>query len=425
VRTARHPEPRRRRPRAPSLLDATAQALAALGANRLRSALGALAIAAAVATMALVVTALDGLAQYARSNAARAFGSDTFVIAQIASPGRLSRREIERKLSRNPAVRRSDVRFLDRHGGDMVVYAPSTQRAADVIAGSRRFEYAAVTGTGAELAGIRDLGIVYGRFFQRDEEVRAAQVAVIGHEVAAALFPGASAIGRTIRLAGRGFVVIGVQGPLGTSGGASLDRYVWIPLQAFERAFGPPATLQVFARATETSHTLAAEDRARATMRARRQLAPGVEDTFDVLSPDAARSFVLALSERVGIAALPISIMALLAAVVVVTNTVLVSVSQRTREIGVRRAVGASRRQIMREVLAESTLVAIAGGAVGLAGVGIVVALAARASALDLELTMATAAWSLAASTASGLLAGWYPAHRAVRADVIDAIRVE
>jgi putative ABC transport system permease protein len=410
---------------APTLRDAAGQAAAALAANRLRSALGALAIAAAVATMALVVTALDGLGAYARANAARAFGSDTFVIAQIASPGRVSRRELERKLARNPVVRRSDLRFLERHAAGRVIYAPSAQRPGDVIAGARRYEFAAVTGTGADLADIRELGIVEGRFFRRDEEVRAAQVAVLGHDVAATLFPGTSALGRTIRLAGRGFAVIGVQGPLGTSGGASLDRYVWIPLQAFERAFGPPASLQIFARAVEADLTLEAEDHARATMRARRRLGPGVEDTFDVLSPDAARSFVLALSERIGIAALPISIMALLAAIVVVTNTVLVSVSQRTREIGVRRAVGASRRQIVREVLAESTLVALAGGLVGLAVVWALVEVAARASGVALAMAPATAAWSLAAATTSGLLAGWYPARRAVRVDVIDAIRVE
>ncbi|MCL4849231.1 MAG: ABC transporter permease [Acidobacteria bacterium] len=416
-RTARHPWA--------GLVDATVQALAALRANRLRSALGGLAIAVAVATMTIVVTALDGVAEYARVNAARAFGSETFVVAQVASAGRVSRRDLERKLSRNPPVRRTDVRFLDRFSAGTVLYAPNAQRAADVTAGGRRYEYAAVTGTSAEIAAIRDLGIAEGRFFRKDEETRAAQVAIIGHEVATTLFPATDPLGEVVRIAGRGFEVIGVQGPLGTSGGASLDRYVWVPLQAFERAFGPPATLQVFARAVAPGRAADAEDRARATMRARRQLGSGVDDTFDVLSPDAARGFVLVLSQRIGAAAFPISAMALLAAIVVVTNTVLVSVSQRTREIGVRRAVGASRSQIVREVLAESTLVALAGGAAGLAVVGVVVSVVSGVSGLDLTVRVSTVLWSLVASTASGLLAGWYPARRAVRIDVINAIRVE
>ena len=104
-------------------------------------------------------------------------------------------------------------------------------------------------------------------------------------------------------------------------------------------------------------------------MRARRRLRPGVADTFDLLSPTAARSFVSNLTERVGAAAFPLSAMALLASIVVVTNTTLVSVTQRTREIGVRRALGATRRQIVREVVLESTLIALVGGAAGLLAV--------------------------------------------------------
>ena len=164
-----------------------------------------------------------------------------------------------------------------------------------------------------------------------------------------------------MRVGGRLFEVVGVQSRLGTTAGASLDRYVWIPLTAFERVFGAPERCRSSpARATRPART-AAEDRTRATMRARRRLRPGVADTFDLLSPDAARGFVARLTERVGAAAVPLSAMALLASIVVVTNTTLVSVTQRTREIGVRRALGATRRQIVREVLLESTLVALVG----------------------------------------------------------------
>jgi putative ABC transport system permease protein len=117
--------------------------------------------------------------------------------------------------------------------------------------------------------------------------------------------------------------------------------------------------------------------------------------------------------------------MALLAAIIVVTNTVLVSVTQRTREIGVRRALGASRAQIMREVVAESALTTVIGGVAGLLVAAGLVAVAAPAIGLPLDVRVSTVALSLAASAASGLLAGWYPARRAIRLSVVEAMRVE
>lgn len=405
-------------------LDAILEAARACVANPLRSSLGALAIAVAVGTIALVVTGLDGFARYAQRASARAFGSDTFVLARVTT-GEVSRKELADKLARNPNVTRSDVRFLEKHAGGEAVYAPVAQRRADLTAGGRTFENASVNGTAAALVEIRDLAIARGRFITRDEEERAAQVAVIGADMAETLFPSQDPLGRLVRLAGRGFQVIGVQARQGTTGGVSLDAYVYVPLQAFERAFGARDSLQVFGRAPEPERTVAAEDRARTTMRARRQLRPGKADTFDILTPEAARGFVERLSERVGAAAAPISIMALLAAIVVVTNTTLVSVTQRTREIGVRRALGAARRHITVEVLAESTLLALAGGVVGLLVADGLLAVLSVPLGLDLPVRLSTVAWSLGAAGASGIVAGWYPARRASRIDVITAIRLE
>ncbi len=407
------------------ILEALRQALGSLRGYPLRTALGVLAILVAVATICVVVTALDGVREFARVSAERAFGSDTFVIAQVASTGQISRRELEEKLQRNLPIRRADVRFLERQNGGRVFYAPNVQRAAGVTRGSYEYENGAVTGTTADLVEIRDLGIVAGRFFDRDEDTRGSQVVVIGADVADALFPSGDPLGRSVRIAGRGFTVVGVQGKLGTSGGTSLDRYAWIPLIAFERAFGTPATLQVFARADGGRTVQEAEDIARTTMRARRSLAPGEADNFDILTPDSARGFVQRVTERIGVAAVPIAIMALLAAIVVVTNTTLVSVSQRTREIGVRRALGASRRQISSEVLAESLIVAIGGGTLGLAVVLVLASVVGEVAGLALAVRPSTMAWSVAASVFSGLAAGWYPARRAVMVDVITAIRTE
>jgi putative ABC transport system permease protein len=401
-----------------------AEALAALRWHPLRALLAALAMAAAVATTALVRTGLDALAQSARDASARAFGSDSFVILNVSTQD-ASRRELADKLARNPNITRADVRFLDRVSDGQVRYAATVQRQGDVVAGGRTFENAAINGTQASLFDIRDVGLERGRVFTREEDVAGAPVVVAGDAVVQTLFPGVDPLGRAVRLGGRRFVVVGVLARQGTGAGVSLDRYVWMPIGAFERAFGATPSVQVFAKPADLRQLQPGEDRARVSMRARRHLGPSKTDTFDIVTPEASRSFVSAITERVGAAALPISLMALVAAMLVVANTTLVSVTQRTREIGVRRAMGARRVHVLAETLAESVLVALVGGAIGL----FVAALALRAASgpvgLPLHLDVSTTLGSLGAAALAGLVSGWYPARRAAALDVVDAMRQE
>jgi putative ABC transport system permease protein len=406
------------------LRDAAAEAAAAARANTLRTLLAALATAAAVATIVVVVSGLEGVRRYATVAGARAFGSDTFVVTQVVT-GQLSRRELEERLARNPPIRPADTRFLERVAGDAVIYAPTAQRAGDIAAGNRTFEGAAISGTSDQLPDIREIDIGEGRFFTAAESTLDAQVAVIGADVADTLFPAGSALGQRIRIARRGFDVVGVVRRQGTAGGVTLDRYVYMPLGAFERAFGPAPSLQVFARAGGGGTQSAAEDRAYASMRARRQLAPGAADTFDIVTPQAARAFVLQVAQRIGAAALPISLMALMAAIVVVTNTVLVSVTQRMRDIGIRRALGAPRSRIMAEVLAESMITALIGGGLGVAAALAVLAAAAALTATPLPTSGSTIAAAVCAAAATGIVAGYLPARKAARLDVVAALRLE
>ena len=406
--------------RAQSLVEAASTVLR----NPLRSSLAAVAVAAAVATTAVVQTGLSALAQSARETSARAFGADTFVVARLAT-GSLSRRELAQKLTRNAPIARGDVRFLQRQADGRVEYAAAAQRAADVSRGALRFESASINGTEASLLRIRNIEVETGRFLSEQEDTSGAPVVVLGRAVSDRLFPTTDPIGQQVRIAGRAFTVIGLQTRQGQAGGVSLDRYVWMPIRAFERAFGAPPSLQVFGKAPDLAHTVAAEDRARVSMRARRHLQPGRDDTFDIITPEASRTFVNAIMERIGAAAIPISFMALVAAVVVVTNTTLVSVTQRTREIGLRRALGASRATIMTETLAEAAIVGLLGGALGLLAGGALLAAASGAAGLRFSLSPATAVISVGAALLSGVVAGWYPARRAVAVDVVDALRAE
>jgi putative ABC transport system permease protein len=405
-------------------VEAVAQALDSLRTHPLRASLASVAMAAAVATTAVVQTGLNGLERSTREAGARAFGSDSFVIAKVAGLS-LSRREFAERVARNPNITRGDVRFLDRVANDRVLYAATVQRQADVSAAGRTFESASINGVQSTMFDIRDVGIAQGRAIGRDDELSGAQVIVAGHAVADELFSGDQALGRTVRISGRGFRIVGVQASQGSAGGVSLDRYVWMPIGAFERTFGAQSSVQVFARATDVSRTDAAEDHARVSMRARRHLSPAAPDTFEVITPEASRSFVASLTARIGAAAPPISLMALLAAVVVVANTTLVSVSERTREIGIRRAVGATRTNVLVETLAESSLVALAGGLVGLGAAAGVLSFASGLLDIPLSLNLPTALGSLAAAGLSGAVAGWYPARRAAAFDVSDALRQE
>lgn len=405
-------------------LNTIGEATGSAVSHPLRTALSVAAVATAVATIAMVVTGLQGFQSFAKMTNARAFGSDTFILAQVIS-GQLSRKELALALERNPAIKRSDTRFLQKYSGGEVLLSPIAQRRADVVAGDRKYEGASLNGVGSLMFDIRNIGLVQGRFFQESESRGSAQVAVIGADIAETLFPDRDPLGSKIRIGGRGFRVIGVQSRQGTTGGVSLDLYVWIPLRAFERIFGAPDTLQVFAKAIESDKTVEAEGRVRSTMRARRHIRPGGEDNFDVLSPEAARTFVLNISQRIGAAAGPISLAALLAAIVVITNTSLVSVTQRTREIGIRRAIGAARSRIMAEVLAESILVALFGGAVGVLIAQGLLSTGEALTGFELPLTLPTMFWSLAAAVSSGLVAGIYPARRAAKIEVINALHME
>ena len=210
-----------------------------LRAHKLRSFLTLLGVIIGVASVIMVGAAIAGLGVYAEESTAKAFGSESFMVAQIAATGRLSRRQYFDKIRRNKPIYNADARFLESLNGDRVLYSPYRNHSSDVKHANLTCEQTSILGASADLAGIRDIGVVDGRFFTEQEDRSRIFVAVIGETVRNTLFPGESSpLGQTIHIEGVEFTVIGLQEKLGSAFGRDQDKSIYIPLSAFDRLYG-------------------------------------------------------------------------------------------------------------------------------------------------------------------------------------------
>src|SRR5579883_1124718 len=199
-------------------------AMDSIRAHKLRSFLTLLGVIIGVASVIMVGAAISGLGVYAEQSTAKAFGSESFMVAQIAATGRMSRREIFDKLKHNKPIRRDDARYLESVNGDKVLYSPYRNHMSDLKRDNQICEDTTVIGASSDLASIRDIGVDEGRFFTQQEDTSRGYVAVIGPTVRDTLFPGdASPINQTIRIEGIEFKVIGILERLGSAFGRDQD----------------------------------------------------------------------------------------------------------------------------------------------------------------------------------------------------------
>jgi len=396
-----------------------------LWSHKLRSALTVLGIVIGIAAVVLVGATLEVVRTTAVRTTTQTFGADTFVIAQVASIGDLSRKELADKLRRNPEIYRREAQELGARLRETTRTAATLQAVADVKAGNRTFLAATVLGSDAAIQDIRDIRMENGRFFTEEESRRAAAVAVIGWDLADELFPFGSPLGKQVRIRGRTFTVIGTQEKQGSSFGSSLDRNVYLPLTAFEKIWGSRRSVTVFARPRDGMPFAAAREDARMALRLMRRLKPNAPDNFDILIPEAGRSFLARLAGIIGVAIVPISSVALIVAGIVVMNMMLVSVTERTREIGVRKSLGARNRDVLAQILFESALLTVLGGAAGLFLSYLGTIALSRAFEAPVTIPPGYAFMALGLSAAIGLGAGYYPARLAARMPPVEALRAE
>jgi putative ABC transport system permease protein len=250
---------------------------------------------------------------------------------------------------------------------------------------------------------------------------------LIGDEVREKLFVGVSPIGGKITVRGYEFTVLGVQEKLGNAGGRSQDNSVYIPSAVFTRIIGPANNITIFAKPRPgTGLTLDESlDITRMALRTRFRTRPGQADNFDFLTPDSIRAFIDQVLGLIKVVVVPVTMISLVVGGIVIMNIMLVSVTERTREIGVRKSLGARKSDILLQFLIESLMMSLVGGLVGLGLAYVLAEGLSIAFNAPLEITGAYIFLAIFVSSAVGVISGWYPASKAASLDPVEALRAD
>lgn len=410
-----------------NLFTAIGLAFDSIRAHKLRSFLTLLGVIVGVASVILVGAAIDGLGTYADDITSKAFGSSSFLIAQLASLGRLSARERMDKLKYNKQVGKAEVSYLRSVAEDNVLYSSYQTRVVDVHGENLTFEGAQIIGVSYIMPEIRDIPVASGRFFVQGEEERHKHVAVIGDDIRKFFYPERDPLGKTIKISGSEFTVIGVLEHQGSNFGQSLDNPIYIPAPVFQSLFGGSQNLAIFGRPEPASGLTmdTALDQTREALRSHFHTKPGKPDNFDNLTPDSIRSFTANILSVIAAVVVPITSISLLVGGIVIMNIMLVSVTERTREIGVRKSLGARKTDIMLQFLTESLILSLTGGAIGVAIGAILAYLISLIAGATLSITAPYVLVSILVWSMVGILAGWFPARRAANLDPVEALRSE
>jgi putative ABC transport system permease protein len=400
-------------------------ALESLRSHKLRTFLTLLGNIVGTMSVIAVVSLIYGADRYV-SQVVLDEGTDVFTITRIDNIQFLTDFDAFLESLNNPDLTLDDRNWLQERMTEAKAVGADISRGADLKAGSEKFQGTRVRGVTEDYSLLENLPLALGRHLSRHDVVNARQVVVLGFEVARDLFPRrADPVGQEVKIGGRHFRVIGVVADQGTVMGNNRNQFAIVPLTAWVKVFGAGESLDLKVAAADLVRLQEAKDEAAFLMRVRHRLRPLERQDFSVTSSEQMLSIWGGISKAIYGALVPLVGISLVVGGIVLMNIMLVSVTERTREVGVRKALGARRLSIMWQFLVESITLSLVGGVVGiLIGLSL-----AWVISLASPLPFAIAGWSLLLGLGTtfviGAVFGTYPAWKAAGLDPVEALRHE